>query len=363
MTRDGVTREGYSSRNHASRNHALMKRLLLPICLALLAAAPAHAQYAGAFARFGFGARAISMGGALTADVFGDASPYHNPALAPDVAQQALDASAAVMTFDRQLQHLQFVAPLRPRAGVAGGVVHGAVTDIDGRDASGYHTEDYRTDEYAFFVAFGARFSSRLAGGVGLRLYRADYFEGVRAPTSLGLSLGFTLRPSDNLAFAFAADDLLARYAWDTSELLGESAQSVTDRFPTRLRAGAAYRVFGGRGALTAEVEAQVETAEFREVTGIGTTAGVPTVEVTETELRLSTVLARVGGELWLADPFAVRFGYDRLGAGDVGEAMPSGGFALKQRFGDLDARLDYAAVLEPYAAGTMHVVTLHLGL
>ena len=337
--------------------------LLALVAAALIAAAPAHAQYAGAFARFGFGARAISMGGALTADVFGDASPYHNPALAPDVAEQALDASAAVMTFDRQLQHLQFVAPLRPRAGVAGGVVHAGVSEIDGRDASGYHTEDYRTDEYAFFVAFGTRFSSKLSGGVGLRLYRANYFDGVRAPTSLGLSVGFTLRPSETLAFALAADDLLARYAWDTSELLGEGARSVTDRFPARLRAGAAYRVFGGRGAIVAEVETQVETAEVRDARGVGTSVGFPTVEVTETDLRLSTVIARVGGEVWLADPFAVRFGYDRLGAGDFGEAMPSAGFALKQRFGDLDARLDYAAVLEPYAAGAMHVVTLHLGL
>ncbi|HLT47969.1 MAG TPA: hypothetical protein VK002_12120, partial [Rubricoccaceae bacterium] len=114
-----------------------MKRLLLPLCLALLVAAPASAQYAGAFARYGFGARALSMGSALTADVFGGASPYHNPALAPDVPQQALEASAAYMTFDRQLQHLQFAAPLRPRAGIAGGIVHAGVSEIDGRDGSG----------------------------------------------------------------------------------------------------------------------------------------------------------------------------------------------------------------------------------
>jgi len=340
-----------------------MKPLLLPLCLALFVAAPASAQYAGAFARYGFGARALSMGSALTADVFGGASPYHNPALAPDVPQQALEASAAYMTFDRQLQHLQFAAPLRPRAGIAGGIVHAGVSEIDGRDGSGYHTEDYATDEYLFFVAFGVRFSSRLTGGVGLRLYRSDLFEGVRPPTSLALSVGLTARLSERLALGFAADDLLAKYDWDTSDVLGAGAGAVTDRFPTRLRAGAAYQVAGGRGVVSAEVEAQLETAEFREVSGIGTDIGFPVVEVTREELRLSTVMLRVGGELWLAEPFAVRVGYDRLGVGDFGEAMPSAGFALKQRFGDLDARLDYAALLEPYGAGTMHSVTLHLGL
>ena len=341
-------------------NH-LMNRLLLAACL--LAPLTAHAQYAGAFARYGFGARALSMGSALTADVFGGASPYHNPALAPDLPQQALDASAALMTFDRQLQHLQFAAPLQPRAGIAGGIVHAGVSDIDGRDASGYHTQDYATDEYLFFLTFGVRFSSRVTAGVGLRLYRSDLFDGVRPPTSLGLSVGLTAKLSERLALGVAADDLLAGYDWDTSDVLGEGAGGVSDAFPTRLRAGAAYSLAGGRGVVSAEVEAQLETAEIREVRGIGTSVGFPVVEVSREELRLSTVLLRVGGELWLAEPFALRAGYDRLGAGDFGEALPSAGFAIKQRFGDLDARVDYAAMLEPYGVGTMHSVTLHLGL
>src|SRR5690606_10726576 len=139
----------------------------------------------------------------------------------------------------------QFAAPLPPRAGVAGGIVHAGVSEIDGRDASGYHTEDYATDEYLFFVTFGVRLSSRASGGLGLRLYRADLFDGVRPPTSLGLSLGFTARLSERLALGVAADDLLARYEWDTSDVLGAGSGGVTDRFPIRLRAGGAYQVAG----------------------------------------------------------------------------------------------------------------------
>ena len=339
-----------------------MNRLVLLVCL-LLGATSAHAQYAGSFARFGFGARAISMGGALTADVFSGASPYHNPALAPALPTQALEVSAALMTFDRQLQHLQFGTPLRPRAGIAGGIVHGGVTGIDGRDGSGYHTEDYSTNEYAFFLAFGTRISERIAGGIGLRLYRADLFEGVSPPTSLGLSLGLTGKVTDDLALGLAVDDLLAKYDYDTSDVLGSGAGGGTDRFPVRVRAGASYRVAGGRGVINAEVETQMQTTEATSVTDIGTTVGLPTPEVMREELRLSSLQFRVGGEYWLAQPFAVRLGYDRLGAGQFGEAVPSVGFALRQQLGDLNAQIDYAAVLEPFATGTMHVLTLHLEL
>src|SRR5690606_7090108 len=112
---------------------------------------------------------------------------------------------------------------------------------------------------FGFFVAFGTRFSERIAGGIGLRLYRADLFEGVDAPTSLGLSLGVTGMITENLAVAFAADDLLAKYDWDTSGLLGSAGGANTDRFPVRLRAGAAYRL-GEKGVVSAEVETQVQS-------------------------------------------------------------------------------------------------------
>ncbi len=339
-----------------------MKRLFVLLLLVAFGT-QAHAQYAGSFARFGFGARSMAMGGTHTADVFGYASPYHNPALAPFTAAQSLDMSAAFMSFDRQLQHLQFAAPLRPRAGVAGGVIHGGVSGIDGRDGSGYHTEDYSTNEYAFFLAFGTKFSERVSGGLGLRIYRADLFSGVDSPTSLGISLGIAAKLSEQFAVGLAVDDLLAKYDWDTSALLGNAGSQTTDKFPVRFRAGAAYQLPAGRGMISAELETLIQSAEVETVTGIGVIAGTPVPTTTTDELRLGQVMMRVGGEYWLAEPFALRVGYDRLGAGSLGEATPSVGFAVKQQFGDLNARLDYAAVLEPFANGLMHVVTVHVEL
>jgi hypothetical protein len=94
-------------------------------------------------------------------------------------------------------------------------------------------------------------------------------------------------------------------------------------------------------------------------VTVIGTTAVERDTTLT---FRLSSVEARLGGELWLADAFAARAGVDRLGS-DLGAARPALGFAVKQRLGELDVRLDYAAVLEPYGTGLAHMATVRLGL
>ncbi|MEM9997150.1 MAG: hypothetical protein AAF809_05570 [Bacteroidota bacterium] len=340
----------------------MLRSLTASMVVLLLVVVPElRAQDAGSFARFGFGARSLGMGGALTADVFGGASPYHNPALAPMMPGQNIEGSVALLSMDRQLQMIQFASPLRPRAGIAGGIVRGGVSGIDGRDGSGNPTEVYSTDEFAFFLAFGVRFGERISGGLGLRLYRANLFEGVDPVNSLGLSFGLTAMVTENLALALAVDDLLARYAWDTSDAFA-GGTSTTDRFPVRLRLGGAYRLLEGRGTLTAEVEVRARRVEVR-TTEVQFDGGTPIARERDDELSLSQAQVRLGGEYWIAEPFGVRAGYDRLGTGAFGESTPSLGFALRQQLGELDARFDYAAVLEPFAGGLGHFLSLSVNL
>lgn len=335
----------------------------LPFALGLaglltLAAGRATAQDAGAFARYGFGARAMAMGGVQGADVWGAASPFHNPALAPFTPAQSLDVTTARLAFDRRLGGAQVAAPLRPRSGVAAGFLHAGTQNIDGRDESGYHTGTLAADEYAFFLAFGTRFSSKLAGGLGLRVYRAVLPE-LRPSTSLGVSLGLALTPSDRLAFAVAADDLFARYRIDAGALGGGTA---TDRFPTRLRASAAWRLPGGRGTIGAEAEARVRYVDVTAPGGVEPIGGDFGETTDRQSLRLAAGRLRVGAEVWVAEPLAVRVGVDRLGAGSFDDAAPSFGFAVRRRLGEVYARVDYAAVFE--AAGPpAHVVSLHVEL
>ena len=339
-----------------------MKKLLLIAILLTLTAAEARAQAAGAFSRMGFGARGVAMSNALVADASGQASPYYNPALAPFIPQQSLDVSAALMTLDRELQFLQFATPLRPRAGIAVGLIHASVSDIDGRDGSGYHTQNFSTDEYALFMAFGVRVSRRVTVGFGLQFFRADYFEGLDPVNSIGLDLGLNVEVTEAFRLGLAVDDVLARYSWDTSGLLGSSGRSTSDRFPTRLRLGGAYYLMGRQLLLTAEYESRFTSSEVptREVRLIGDTPRE--VSVSE-RLMLHESRLRFGAEYKPLAVFAVRGGLDRLAGDDFGGVRPSAGFMVEQALGSLVARAEYAFVLEPYALGTMHLVTLRFFL
>lgn len=348
LTADGRRRLGEAHRflSVVSCRRAAGVALLLAL-LAAAGAAPAQAQEAGAFARLGFGARGIALGNALVADVSGRASPFYNPALAPFASRQHLSAAVGLLSFDREVQYLHFATPIRPRAGLAVGLTHAATNDVDGRDNSGYHTETFSVDEYAFFLAFGTRFSERVAAGLALRLYRTDLADLVDAQRSLGVGLGLTARLSRRLHLGLAVSDLLARYAWNTSDLYGTSGRTVTDRFPVRLRLGLSYARLRGRLRLLAEAEGRL-------------TARQAATGAAETTARSRF---RVGGTYAPLDVLRLHAGLDRLGARPAESARPSAGFSLDPSLGQLKGRVSYAFVYEAGAATTMHVVALLLFL
>lgn len=339
-TADGGQRTAEKNKS-AVRGLRSAVRAAAMLVLLLPAAFAAQAQSAGAFARIGFGARGVAAGNALVADLSGDASPYYNPALAPFTAQQNLAATAGFLSFDRELQYLQFAAPLKPSAGIAGGLTHLRIAGIDGRDDSGYHTEDLSADEYAFFLAFGTRASERLSIGAALKFFRADYLDTREPALAFGLDLGLAMRLTERLSVGVAAQDLLARYEWEDA-----GGGSVVDRFPARLRLGGAYRLWAGRAQLRAEVESRFASRET--LGGDG---------ATEQDL-----LARVGGSVQLVAPLALHAGLDRLGAGSE-SLRPSAGFTVAQTLGQLPLRAGYAFVRETGVGGSIHLITLRLFL
>ncbi|MEX0746624.1 MAG: hypothetical protein WD275_01405, partial [Rhodothermales bacterium] len=286
----------------------MRKNPAILLALAVLALLPVDVfgQAPAAFSRMGFGARGIGLSNALVADAMGDGSPYYNPALAPFATGQSLEASAAVLSFDRRLQFLQFATPIRPSAGVAAGLIHASVSNIDGRDESGYHMESYSIDEFAFFLSFGTRIGERITAGIGLQLFRADYFDELKPVNSIGIDAGLTYSATEDLRLGLAVDDLLARYSWDTSDLYGSGGKTTSDRFPVRLRVGAAYRLMDGKAQVLAEYESRVTSYEYRtrEVVLVG---DVPQEETTSKRASIQEKRARVGLEYHHSDNFAVR--------------------------------------------------------
>ena len=341
-----------------------MKLKWIHIALALgslLIVPQIQAQNAGSFARIGFSARGMAMGNALTSDISGNVSPYYNPALAPFASRQNLQASVGVMTFDRQLQTLQFASSLPPKAGIALGVIHAGVTDIDGRTESGYHTESLSTDEFNIFLSFGLKISERFTFGLALQIFRADLLDDLEPVNSAGLDVGFTIGLSETLRLGLVADDLLAAYSWDTSGLFSEGGKRTTDNLPRRLRVGLSKQWMEGRLLVAADYEAAFSTQEYR-VRSVEVRDNRPIEFSDLVEATRFSGLARLGGEYRMTDQFAVRAGLDHIGP-TLAEVRPGIGFQLIQPLGQLTTWIEYAGVLEPYGTGTLHMLTLRLFL
>lgn len=349
-------------RVEANMSRRSLCKMAASLFLCLTIGVPAvQAQHAGAFSRTGFGARGISMGNALAADIFSGTSPYYNPAHAPHQAGQSIRMSVSSMSFDRSQQVLQLGAPLQQRAGFALGIIHASVSDIDGRDNSGFHTGKLSVDEYAGFLAFGLRLSDRVSAGINLQMFRTDLFEGLTPAQTIGADLGVAVRLRPGWAVALVLDDMLARYSWDSGDI-GGSGSNIQENFPRRLRLGLANQRLNDRLLLSLEVENRmisrnVYTYEPRIL------GDSPARVREESELTLRETRLRLGGEYLPATDFAIRAGIEQLGSDVLDSVRPSAGFSAEQLIGQLRLRFDYAFAMEWQASGRVHILGLQLFL
>lgn len=344
----------------ASKTHQIRWAATFCVIVAGVLAGTEVLAQAGVFTKRGFGARGISMGNAQVADVFGSGSPWYNPALAPYYADQSIEAAYTFLSHDRQLEYVQFLVPMPPRAGVAAGLIHAGVSDIDGRDGSGYHTEFYSTDEFGGFLAFGSKVGTKAAIGLSFRFYRSDLFPDLDAATSIGISVGAAYRPVESVSIGLAIDDLLSRYEWDTSAVFGSSGRKTTDDFPVRLRLGGAWRLLENALVVSAEYESRFETVRTA-VPGVEIIGGLPRTVFSTEDLTLHEASLRVGAEYRLAEVFLVRLGFDRIADNGFSEIIPTAGFSVEQQVGELGGSFRYVFGREPYSLGSFHVVGVHL--
>jgi len=216
-------------------------------------------------------------------------------------------------------------------------------------------------DEYAGFLAFGLRFSDRVSGGINLQFFRSDLIDGLTPARTIGLDLGLAIRLKEGWALAFVADDLLARYTWDSADV-GGTGSDLTDNFPRRIRLGVANQRMDGRLLVSAELESRTikQTLVTFESRVLGDS---PAVLRNEQDLTLQDWRFRVGAEWQLADPIAVRAGIEQLGHEFLGSFRPSAGFSTTQDVGELALQLEYGFGWEAAAGGRMHLVTFRVFL
>ncbi len=341
--------------------HALLALLVGPLLLASSIGHTVQAQDAGAgaFARVGFGAHGMALGNAVSAAPGTQSAAFYNPALAPGIEAQNISLSAALMTFDRDMQHITFDAPLGPTAGLSTGVMRAGVSDIDGRDSDGRPTETLSTDEYALFLAFGNQFWDRLAGGATLKLYFADLVDDVGTVQTLAVDLGLIYTVQSGTHIGLSVSDLLAKYEWDTG---GVGGRSATDFFPVRVRVSASHRLLDDRLRLLAEYESRFTDREQR-VRLPREGSAQPSERFETRDFRLHESMGRIGVSYAFVETFTVRGGIDRLGEDGINGWQPSLGFGLTQSLGTLDVDVNYAAVVEPYVTDLMNVLSVRIYL
>jgi len=312
-----------------------MRNFVASLCLVAFFAGSSHAQdagTAGAFARMGFGARGMGMGNTLSAVTTGDVSTYYNPALGAFSEHRVASATFGVLSMDRSLNFLSYTQAVQPTAGISMGLINAGVSNIDGRDGDGAHTDYSSTFENQIYLAFSNRVGDDVSLGAAIKLYYSQLFDQVKS-TTVGFDIGAAVKFTDQLSGGAVLQDVTSKYKWDTKAIYGPSeARTTEDKFPTLRRIALAYSLPTHLGILTAECENSSE----------------------------GTTILRFGAEYSIVEEFTVRGGLDRLDfSDDATGAKPTFGFSVKNSFNGWMPELNYAFVFESFAPHGMHIITL----
>lgn len=312
----------------------------------MLNAQPEFSQIAGkagAFSRMGFGARGIGMGNALSSVRTGNLSAYYNPALSVFQEGNNFQTGYSFLSLDRSLNFLNFTRRFefgkkdensKPASvsGVSAGIINSGVSDIDGRDNQGIHTENLSTSENQFYLAVANRFSDKLALGLNIKFYYYKLYEEITS-TGIGFDLGVIYSFNSNLAFSFVLTDINSKYKWDTTPVYEQSGTNSIDVFPLIKKIGASY-YFDDIKLLTA--------LEFE-----NSNAG--------------TNYLRGGFEYEVFENLFIRSGFDKLDLSNFDvPVIPSAGFSYFYVSSSVTIGAEYAFAVEPYSSSDRHIIGLN---
>jgi len=288
---------------------------------------------AGAFLRMGLGARSLGMGGGSAALVDGANTAYFNPGGLSFIENRWVTGSLHAMPLNRRITYLGYAQPLNKgrrrghlKGGFAVGWLSAGVSDIDGRDFSGVHTDMINTAEHAYYFSFAISPAERISIGFSAKLVNHRY-PGISGPGTIlsaigfGFDAGIMVRPVKNLTLGLVLRDLRTAYTWDTQDFY-ELGTQQRDAFPKVFRAGFAWNLPFKKLLFIFDAE-KVDGRPWRFLGGVE--AG-----------SFQGAFARAG------------FRYDNLTFGG-GYRKVLGGFTLS---------LDYALLLDSTAPGVNHLFT-----
>ncbi|MDZ7718760.1 MAG: hypothetical protein U5K72_08095 [Balneolaceae bacterium] len=313
--------------------------------------------FAGSFSRIGFSPRGMGMGNAMTSVTSEGSYGYYNPAFAAiesDLIQ--VDAGTAILPFDRRLNMVHSHFQLPPSAGLSVSLLHSRVGNIDGRDLSGYHTENLSTNEFQLTGNFGLRFSDSFRAGIGFKYNLARYHPELPTTSGLGVDLGILIKPKPKINIGITVQDLLASYRFNTSDLYGTDASDNQQFFPLRIIGGISYQMTG-QWLISFDFENRRHSFDTLE------TEGEQSQSVNRTEKTSSSHFIRTGTSYHLHERFTLRAGMQLNNLGEENDLQPAAGFSIHLPYDTLAPSIDYAFVREPSGLSTMHVFAIRLNL
>ena len=298
----------------------------------------------GAFSRFGFGARGMGMGNAMSSVTDGNLVSYYNPALSVFQEKNSFQTSYSFLSLDRSLNFLNFTRKfdfysskdsLKPRstAGLSIGIINSGVSKIDGRDNDGVQTGDLLTSENQFFLGLANRFSPKVSVGVSFKLYYYKLYQQITA-TAFGLDFGVLYKINEHFNLSLMVSDLNSKYKWDSSPIYGTDGTTTENKFPLTKKIGLSYSNKESKILLSAEFES--------------TNAG--------------TNIIRAGAEYNIIEMLYFRAGFDQFNLSNSDwPVKPTAGFSYFKQFGNMIVGVDYAFIIEQYSPSDRHIIGLSI--
>jgi hypothetical protein len=302
------------------------------------------ASMPGSFSRFGFGARGMGMGNAMSSVTEGNLVSYYNPALSVFQERNSFQTSYSFLSLDRSLNFLNFTRKFdfysskdtsKPRstAGLSIGLINSGVSKIDGRDGDGAKTGDLLTSENQFFLGLANRFSDKVSIGIAFKLYYYKLYEQITA-TAFGLDIGALYKINKYFNLSLMISDLNSRYKWDTGPLYGVDGTTSENKFPLMKKIGLSYSNKESKILISAEVESS----------------------------NGGTNIIRAGAEYNIIESLYFRAGFDQFNLSNKDwPVKPTAGFSYFKQFGSMIVGVDYAFMIEQNSPSDRHIVGLSI--
>ncbi|OQX92849.1 MAG: hypothetical protein B6D58_00740 [candidate division Zixibacteria bacterium 4484_95] len=301
------------------------------------------AGYAGAYLRFGLGARPLGMGGAFCAIADGIESPYYNPAgMALNPARQ-IGFTYHNLTLDRNLNSVAMVFPVRNQAAMALSWINSSVSDVVMRDTDRNPIGDFGNSHNSIALSFSKIIVDYFSVGANLRYIQSKLDE-LNAFTVVA-DIGGIFKYKRNIKVGLSVQNLGPDLRWDSSNYWGSGGKEYDDEFPVVFRIGGAGSFLDEAVITTVDVVKDTQL-DFKIHAGceywlLKQVNVVLPDEEAEEEFEGATLKRKV---------FGIRTGYD--------DGSLTFGASLYYPYGRFHGGLDYAYMTGKRDEGSYHILT-----